>query len=260
MAQSPEAAWLGRRACGWLPPLPPLAALSFLVPSDKLALAHGRPQALGLSVAAGGHQLGLGIGKLWLGDWSSQLRAWVRCGRTVMAMGPSSQVLVEWPGAKVWPAWAPFPPPPQAQGPGQGVAGETPLQAMLARWAGGRAAHHSLSAPRAASAPVPFRSLRAAGVVSPCRPCLPQVGTAVCPGIPSLQPCPGQACGPVRPAVEKISVLPASSCPGPGRASEERAKGWPAVGSSGPGRWVVGTKGLANAQLLALGSTALGVR
>lgn len=48
-----------------------------------------------------------------------------------MAMGPSSQVLVEWPGAKGWPAWAPFLP--QAQGPGQGVAGETPLQAMLAR-------------------------------------------------------------------------------------------------------------------------------
>lgn len=92
--------------------------------------------------------------------------------------GPSSQVLVEWPGAKVWPAWAPFLP--QTQGPGQGVAGETTLQAMLAgvgRWQSSPpfpCPFLGLHQP-----PVPFLSLRTAGVVSPCRPCLPQGGTAV---------------------------------------------------------------------------------
>lgn len=129
---------------------------------------------------------------------------------------------------------------------------------------GGQVAGQStipLSSPRAAASapsPIPFPKDRRCGkslqAVSAPRghSCVP-----VSAGHPGSSHAQARPAGPVWPVVVSLST-PASSCPGPGHASEERAKGWPAVGSSGPGRWAVSAKGLANAQQVALGQHSLG--
>lgn len=169
-----------------------------------------------------GHQLGLSIEKLWAGGLGPPALCLGQVGEDGHGHGaPAHRCWWEWPGAKVWPAWAPFLP--QAQGPGPGVAGETPLQAMLAG-VGRRQGSPPFPCPLLGlhQPPVPFLSLRTAGVVSPCRPCLPQVGTAVCLyqlgtlGLPSLSShAQARPAGPVRSVVEKISVHPSLVLPRP---------------------------------------------
>lgn len=48
-------------------PFLPLLLSASLCQATSLHWLGGRPQALGLTVAVGGHQLGLSIGKLWAG-------------------------------------------------------------------------------------------------------------------------------------------------------------------------------------------------
>lgn len=198
MAQSPEAAWLGRRACGRLPPLSPLAALCFLVPSDKLALARWEAPGTGPHCGCWGTNWDSASESFGLGDWGPQLCAWVRWGRTVMAMGPQ---LTGAGGSGQEPRSGQHglhsSPRPRCgrRDPSPGHAGR-----------GGQAAGQStipLSSPRAASAPspIPFPKDRRCGKSLPAvsapsgHSCVPV--SAGHPGITvSLQPCPGQACGP----------------------------------------------------------------
>lgn len=131
-------------------------------------------------------------------------------------------------------------------------------------WAGVRAVLCYPVLSWAVSAPQSrFLPRRMAGVVRPCRPCLPRgaqlwacFSQAHWDSGP-LQPCLGQACKPSAASGGKgPRSLPvptsASSCPGPHGVHEDRAEGWPAVGSSGPGGWAVGAEGLASAPGLGL--------